>query len=73
MEKVNRLVCGDNIYTATAFIEEHAAIGKSEDGVIFANANIKTGSPACAALTNDDVTSNDSLAAEFFDTEAFAA
>ena len=58
--------CSNHVYTGAVFVKENTTCAESEEGVVFAHANIDARSPACAALANDDVTSDNSFAAEFF-------
>jgi hypothetical protein len=52
---------------ATAFtVKAHAAIQHGVDGVIFTDAYAYAWNPFSAALTDNDVTWDDDLAAEFF-------
>lgn len=64
--------CGVDIHAATIFVEADGAVHEGENGVIFADADIATGDPLGAALTEDDVASDDGFAAEFFHAETLA-
>jgi hypothetical protein len=74
MIKVNLLVCSccHNVDTATTFVEEHFTIAQSKERVVASDAYIEAWCPAGAALTNDDVASDDCLATEFFYAETLA-
>lgn len=61
-----------DVHTTTIFVEADIAIHKGENGVIPAKADIATRGPFGAALADDDVASNDGLAAEFLDAETLA-
>jgi hypothetical protein len=50
--------------------EPHAAIRRRKERVVFAHADIGTGMPFGAALTDDDVAGNDGLVAEALHAEA---
>ena len=65
---------GDNRYERTvlaALAELHLAVNESEQRVVLAHANVGTGVVSRAALTHDDVTSNESLAPKDFHAETF--
>jgi hypothetical protein len=49
--------------------ERHVAVYQSEQGVVFANANIGSGVELGAALANDDCASSDQLTAKRLHTE----
>ena len=68
-----RSVGGYDVDACAVFVEQHAASAQGEQGVVLAHAYVRASGPASAALTNDDVTSNHGLAAEFFHAEALAA
>ena len=68
-----RSVGGYDVDTCAVFVEQHATSAEGEQGVVLAHAYVRASGPASAALTNDDVTSNYGLAAEFFHAEALAA
>ncbi len=63
----------NHVYAGAVFVKENTTCAESEEGVVFAHANIDARCPACAALANDDVTSDNSFAAEFFHAKTFAA
>lgn len=63
----------NDVHTCAVFVKEHLAIAESEERVVFAHADVYARSPACAALADDDVASDDSLATVFFHAETFAA
>src|SRR5581483_1492690 len=70
-----KLVCaGDRIdvHAATLAIETHGAVHERENCVIAPQANVFTRQKFRAALADDDVSGDDSLAAEFFYAESFA-
>lgn len=54
-------------------IEVDVAVDEGEEGVVFAHTDILAGVPLGAALTNDDVASDDGFAAKFFDAETVTA
>lgn len=64
---------GNDVDAGAVFVEEHLTSAQGEQGVIFAHAYVRASGPASAALTNDDVARDDSLATEFFHAKAFAA
>jgi len=49
----------------------HFAFRSREQSVVFANAYVSTSMESCATLTNNDIASQDMLAAVFFDTQTF--
>lgn len=55
-----------------AIMETHATVRGSEQRVVFTHANIHARIYAGAALTNDDVTTDDFLATEFLYAKATA-
>ncbi len=70
-------VCGgsrlDDIHAATFLIEENATVNEGEESVISAATDAQARMDFGATLADDDVTSDDNLAAEFFHAEALAA
>ena len=66
--RVNRHVFA----TLAACVETHATTRGGEQRMISATADIHARIDACAALTHDDVTGEDSFAAEFFDAQTTA-
>ena len=56
----------------TFAVETDEPVNKSEDGVIGSKTDIFAGEEFCAALADDDVSSNHGLAAEFLHAESFA-
>ncbi len=70
-----RLVCRRNwhdVDATTIAVELHPSIYKCENGVITTKPHVFSWSELGAALANDDITSNDYFAAEFFYAEPFA-
>ena len=63
----------DDVYAATFLVEEHPAIDEREKRVVPAATDAQARMDLGAALTDDDVSSDHSLAAEFFHAEALAA
>jgi hypothetical protein len=63
---------GIHIDAASALVEADFTIAESENGEVFAEADVATGFPFRAALAGDDVTGDDDFTAEFFHAEAFA-
>jgi len=53
-------------------IETHVSINQSENRVITPEPDVLSRQEFCATLTHYDVASHNQLAAEFFDTQAFA-
>lgn len=67
------LVCCQHVDSATFFVEGNAAINESEKRVIATDANTESWVNLRAALTDENVPSDDDLAAEFFHAETLAA
>lgn len=66
------LVCKCDVDPAAFLIEENVAGSKSEEGMIFAHADISTWMPFSAALADEDVSCDDDFATELFDAETLA-
>ena len=71
-----RLFCGfrhevdGHIFAAElALVEFHFAIDERKQGMILAHADVTARVGLCSALANDDVTGDNSFAAEFFDAQ----
>ena len=64
---------GHDVDACAIFVEEHASCAESEEGVVLAHPYVRASGPACAALADDDVAGDNSLATEFFHAEALAA
>jgi len=62
-----------HVHAATVLIECHLALDEREDGMISAEADVTTGDPLGATLTEDDVASDDVLTAELLHAETLAA
>jgi hypothetical protein len=60
------------VHPAVDAVELDHAIREGEQGVVATDADIRSGAEAGAALANNDVAGNNSLAAEFFHAEALA-
>ena len=63
---------GVDIDAATVAIEAHLAVDEGEDGVIAAEADTLAWVPLGAALTDEDISSDDALATEFLHAAALA-
>jgi hypothetical protein len=63
----------NDVDAAAFLVEEHAAIHECEKRVVTTATDAESWMDLGAALADDDVSSDDSLTAEFFHAEAFAA
>jgi hypothetical protein len=74
IELWNELVRGNwhNVHTATIAVKFHVAIHKSPDRVVTAEADIATGLEFGSTLAENDIPSDDGLAAEFFNAKTLA-
>ena len=63
----------DDVDAAAFAVEEHFAIDESEEGVVLAATDAEARMHLRSTLADDDVASDDRLAAELFHAEALAA
>src|SRR3954462_11101703 len=64
---------GIYIHPSAAPVEAHAPIDQRRDRVISTQPDVSSRHEFCAALTHNDVTGYNHLAAEFFHTQPFTA
>lgn len=63
---------GDEGLVLSLLYELNRAVDESEEGVVFAHADISAGMMNCATLTNDDVASLSGLSSEELKAKSFA-